>query len=105
MLSGDIDVLVAESLEKIKTDTGRSFSLSKNFDAHKLHVIQPSNYNITQAHNYFIKLRNPKEITTSTVVVSVDKNSIRSPISPGITKHFKLAPGESTDYYYKSSKK
>ena len=36
----------------------------------------------------------------STFTINVDKNSVKSPINPGITKFLHLAPGESTDYFY-----
>ena len=44
-------------------------------------------------------IHNPK-LETASFTLAVDKNNIRSPIEPGMSKSMHLAPGEYTEFYY-----
>jgi len=63
-------------------------------------VIAPSfKYKIEEAHYFYLYFVNSSDLVSS-LILTADKNDIPSPIFPGEIKLARLAPGETTNFYY-----
>jgi hypothetical protein len=102
MLNGYINVYISDSSLISESSFGEKHELGLSMESQKMIVIAPFHYNITKPHDFFILIHNPK-LESASFTLAVDKNSIPTPIEPGMTKIMHLAPGESTDYYYTPS--
>ena len=100
LLSGFVNVYIGrdENISLEKYD--ELYSLEEGLNVHKFIQLLPSKYKISGASEWFILVDNPK-LESASFTVTVDKNSIKSPIEPGITKYLHLGPGEATSFYYK----
>ena len=99
MLSGYISIYISSFPEISETKFDESYNLEKTLDSHKFISIVPSKYNIFSPHDFYILAVNDR-IESASFTMTVDKNKIRSPIEPGITKFLHLGPGEATDFIY-----
>lgn len=103
MLSGYVDIYISSTADVSTTSYKEKFSLENNTASNKSLVISPSKYDITTAHEYFVLVVNAR-IDPSSFMLSVSKNSDRTPIEVGISKFVTLAPQESTDFFYTPNK-
>ena len=103
MLGGGVDVYVSAEEDVSDKKYKELHSLQSSLEIHKFIVIAPSvKYDIREAHDFYLYIKNPKEIPAS-YTLHLDKNTSKTPIQAGIRKIFNLAPGETTDYYYTPS--
>jgi hypothetical protein len=103
MLNGFVNVYISDNSTLTDTNYGEKHELSATQESQKMIVIAPFRYSITEPHDYFIMIHNPK-LEIATFTLAVDKNNIRSPIEPGMPKSMHLAPGEYTEFYYTPTK-
>ena len=99
MLSGFVTIYVSDKPEITPTSFVDSYKLDETLEVQKYIIINPHKYNITTASTFYLLVVNEKADEAS-YTIDVDKNSIKTPISPGMTKYLHLAPGESTDFFY-----
>lgn len=99
MLSGFITVYISASDDVSESNFVESFPLESSLDIHKFITIVPSRYNVDGPHNFYLLITNEKP-DTATFTLAVDKNGLKSPVEPGLTKFLHLAPNESTDFVY-----
>ena len=100
MMGGGVDVYVSAEEDVSDKKYKELHSLQSSLEIHKFIVIAPSvKYDIREAHDFYLYIKNPKEIPAS-YTLNLDKNTSKNPIQPGIRKFFHLAPGETTDFYY-----
>lgn len=97
MLNGYIEAYVSASADVSEEKYGEKYTLEGSFDTHKFIVIAPFKFNITEPHDFYLLLVN-KRADSASFTIHLDKNSIRTPIVPGITRFFQLAMGESTTF-------
>lgn len=100
MLSGMIDVYIGNSQEVNEKENFESMSLYKNLDIHKFISINPAKFNITEPHDFYLLAQNKQNIPSS-FTVNIEKNAMRTPIEPGLTKFVRLGPGERNEMFYK----
>ena len=103
MLSGFVNVYVSDSPNLSVTDYKDFYPLEKGLDNHKFITINPTKYNINAGHDYYVLISNPKG-DPSSFILAVSKNTDHTPIEIGVSKYVSLAPGESTDLYYRPKK-
>lgn len=103
MLSGFVNVYISDSPSVSETSYKEFFPLETGLDNHKSITINPSKYNITAGHDYYVLVSNPRREAAS-YIVAISKNTDHTPIEIGISKYVTLAPGENTDFYYKPKK-
>ena len=99
MLTGFIDVYISAEEDVSEKNNKETYSLEKNLDIHKFIVIAPFKYEIREAHDYYLLLKNNKTENAS-FTIALEKNSMKNPIDPGMTKFLHLAPGENNEYFY-----
>ena len=100
MLTGFVDVYVSAD-EKVSQEHYKdSYSLEKNLDTHKFIVIAPFRYEVNAPHDFYIMVNNNRKEPAS-FTITFEKNMMKTPIEPGITKFIHLAPGESNNMFYK----
>ena len=102
MLSGQTNVYVSRSKDISESKYDELYSTQTSLHSHLLVQLSPSKYNLSGSNEWFIMLDNPKQDPAS-MTITLEKNSIKSPIEPGITKYTHLAEREDTVYYYKPS--
>lgn len=103
MLSGYVSVYTSATADVSPTNYKEIFNLESTLTPHKSIVISPSKYDVTTAHDYFILVANNRP-DASSFVMTVSKNSDKTPIEIGMSKFLTLAPQESADFYYKPLK-
>lgn len=100
MLSGYVDIYVSDTNDVSDQVHKERHQLRSNLEVHKMFVIAPSfKYKITTPHYFFLYFKNSADINAS-LIITADKNDIPSPIFPGEKKLARLAPGETTNFYY-----
>lgn len=99
MISGFIALYISPYNDVSEIKFEESFLLENHLDVHKFIPIIASKYNINGPHEFFILIVNSRQETAS-FTMTIDKNSIKSPIEPGITKFLHLGPSETTDFIY-----
>ena len=102
LMSGFVNVYIGKTQDVSASNYDELYSLEQNLNVHKFIPISPHKYKIDGPNEWFILVDNPKAESAS-FQLTVDKNNIKSPIEPGVTKFIHLGPGESTDYFYKPS--
>jgi hypothetical protein len=99
MLSGYVSVYIASSPDVSSTRFDESFHLERTLDTHKFIPILPSKYNVFTSHDFYVLVVNDR-LESASFTLTVDKNKLKSPIEPGLTKVVHLGPSESTDFVY-----
>lgn len=100
MLTGFVDVYISADENISEESHKEKFSLEKNLDIHKFIVIAPFRFEIVTPHDYYIMVSNKRnEIASFTI--TFEKNLMKTPIEPGLTKFIHLAPGENNTMFYK----
>lgn len=87
LLSGFVDIYLSASPDVSESKFTEKHHMEQGMNSHKFIVINPSKYNITQAHDFYLLVIN-KVSETSSFNLHLDKNSVRTPIKPGITRIF-----------------
>ena len=100
MLSGGMDVLIGDKQEINKDDNLDAITFVKNLDIHKFISIDPKKYNITEPQDFYILAENNQKVPAS-FTIGIEKNEMKTPIEPGLTKYMRLGPGEHNEMYYK----
>jgi hypothetical protein len=100
MLSGFVNVYLARTEDVSPTKYDEIYSLESGLANHKFIQVQPHKYGINTASEWFFYVDNPK-LSESAFTLCIDKNNVKAPIEPGVTKYNHLGPGEGTDYFYK----
>jgi hypothetical protein len=103
LLSGFANIYIGRSKDVGADNYDEVYSMEDGLNVHKFLQLLPTKYKMEGANEWFIMIDNPKLDPTS-FTITVDKNAIKSPIEPGITKFLHLGPGETTNYYYKPGK-
>lgn len=100
MLTGFVDVYISSEEDVSEEKHKDSFSLEKNLDIHKFIAIAPFRFDINGPHDYYIMVNNKRNELAS-FTINFEKNLMKTPIEPGITKFIHLAPGENNNLFYK----
>ena len=103
ILSGFVNIYVGRTKDVSTTKYDELYSMETELNIHKFIQLSPFKYNINGPSEWFVLIDNPK-LDQAVFTITVDKNKIKSPIEPGITKFVRIGPGENTDFYYKPSK-
>lgn len=100
MLSGYIDIFVSDTDDVSDSLNKERHQIRTNMEVHKMFVIAPAvRYQIQSGHYFYLLFKNTADINSS-FIINADKNDIPSAILPGIRKMARLAPGETTNFYY-----
>ena len=99
MLSGFVTFYISSKSEINKTKFEESYGLESKLDVHKFISVDPAKFGVTAPQDFYILIDNPRKDSAS-FTITVDKNSLLSPIEPGITKFLHLGPNEVADFVY-----
>ena len=102
MLNGYVNVYISDNPKLSESSYGEKYELSATQESQKMIVIAPFRFSISEPHDYYVMIHNPK-LDIAAFTLAVDKNNIRSPIEPGMSKSMHLAPGEYTEFHYTPS--
>lgn len=103
LLSGFVNVFIGRDQDVSQAKNDQMYSLEMGLSVHKFIQLDPAKFNLQGANEWFILVENPKP-EASSFTLTVDKNAIKAPIEPGISKYVHLGPNEETNFYYKPSK-
>ena len=103
LLSGFVNVYIGRTKDVSISSHDEVYSMEEGLNVHKFIQLLPTKYKLSGANEWFILVDNPKT-EPSSFTITVDKNQIKSPIEPGITKFLHMGPGEATKFYYKPGK-
>lgn len=99
MLSGFVSIFVSTSADVSEVKFDESHLLENRLDVHKFIPLVPSKFGSGKFSDFYLLITNTRQESAS-FTMSIDKNGLRSPIQPGITKYLHLGPSESTDLMY-----
>jgi hypothetical protein len=103
LLSGFVNLYIGRTKDVSVSNYDEVYSMEEGLNVHKFIQLLPTKYKLSGANEWFILVENPK-LDPSSFTITVDKNQIKSPIEPGITKFLHMGPGEATNFYYKPTK-
>lgn len=97
MMSGFVEAFIDSSPDVSEAKHKEHHSLETALDSHTFLVLDPAAYEVKEAHDYYLLLVNKRNDPAS-FTLHLDKNSVLTPLVPGITRFFQLAPGETADF-------
>ena len=100
MTTGHLDLYISRDASVSRTKYDMKFSLESGLSIHNFIRIDPKEYKILGSNEWFVMIENLK-LEEAGCAITMYKNSVKSPIEPGVTKFMHLAVKEKLEFFYK----